>query len=249
MLEILIIICLAGALFLALKNFAKTGKERFSVENISVRDEPKKKWWSFWHEKPKNNYEDIMQEIEKNQAGIVAPSEINQVKEQYKEENPEVAKFLYEADLALMRNDLREAENLAVEAISKEKKCAQAYVIIGKVAKERGAFAEARESYKAALKCDREAAEAYFGLGQVDLREENISSAIENLQKSVAIERGHADWYAELGKAYSEVRQFAKAAKYFKKAVSLDLENKEYKKLSNEAEEKKRAHSTVYRSR
>jgi cytochrome c-type biogenesis protein CcmH/NrfG len=67
------------------------------------------------------------------------------------------------------------------------------------------------------------------------------------LQKAVNLDRGIALWYAELGKAYMQVRQFAKATKALKRAASLDIDNKEYKELASEAEDKQRAHSTVYR--
>ena len=245
MLEIGIIICLSGALFLALKNFSKTASPE---EEGGIAETPiKKDSWIKRIFSPKPKDSDIISAIDKNKINIIPPSEINKAIANFNEDDPEIAKHLYEADLALMRNDLREAEEQAIEALSKDKKCAPAYVIVGKVAKERGSFAEARESYLAALKCDHEIAEALFGLGSIDFREENYTAAIDYLQKAVAIERGHADWYAELGKALLQVRQFAKAAKALKKAATLDFDNKEYKILASEAEEKMKNLSRVYR--
>lgn len=248
MLELGIIICLAGALFLALKNYSRTAEDTVVdiPESVMAPREKKPNFIkSFLLKRSKDK--DIMKEIDKNKVEIIPPSEINKAIISFKEEDPELAKCLYEADLALIRNDLREAEDLAIEAIGKDKKCAYAYLIIGKVAKERGSFNEAKESYLAALKCDLNMAEAYFGLGLIDFREENYSAAIDYLQKAVNIERSHADWYAELGKAYMQVRQFAKAAKALKKAASLDIDNKEYKLLAAEAEEKIRNISRAYR--
>lgn len=260
MLEIAIIICLALILFLILKNFPKTASEKEagvfdqkaeSQIPVNAIVAKVKKTPNFlqkvFSKKRKDNLDGIKAAIEKGQGGIIAPVEINQAKRAYKEEDSEIARILYEADLALMRNDLREAEELALKAILKDKKSARSYIVIGKVAFARGSFDDAKESFKTALKCDDESGEAYFGLGQIELRDENFSQALDNLQKAVNLDRGVAEWYAELGKAYMQVRQFAKAAKALKRAASLDIDNKEYKELASEAEDKQRAHSTVYR--
>ena len=252
MLEIGIIVCLAVILFLALRNFSKT-KEDFVVkqpatEPIIKPKEMKKTFLSkLFTREPVADKADIMAVIEKDNNKIIAPLEIDEAQKAYKEADPDIAKMLYEADLAMARGDLREAEDLALQAIMKDKKCAHSYVIVGKVAFSRGAFDDAKESFKTALKCDTETAEAYFGLGQIELRDENFSEALMSLQKAVNIDRGNAEWYAELGKAYMQVRQFAKATKALKRAASLDIDNKEYKELASEAEDKQRAHSTVYR--
>lgn len=248
MLEIGIIICLAAVLFLTLHNFPKTAD---GGENFTMRKE--KKSYNFikrlFLREPKDASDAIKQAIIDGQEKIIAPSETELVKEKYKESNPEVAQLLHDADIALEKSDLREAEDLAIGALSKEKKCAHAYDVIGKVAMLRGAFDEAKEAYKTALKCDPELGSAYFGMGQICLRDENYTQAIENMQRSVVLDRSHADWYAELGKAYMEVRQFAKAAKALKRATSLDIDNKSYKELAAEAEEKQRAHASAYRMR
>lgn len=251
MLEIAIIICLAVILFLVLKNFPKT-KDDFSVPSASNEINESKTmkesiFSKIFAKKSDENRADIAAVINKDNGKIIAPLEINEAQKAYKESDPEIAKILYEADQALARGDLREAEDLALQAIVKDKKCAHSYVLVGKVAFSRGSFDDAKESFKMALKCDVETAEAYFGLGQIELRDENFSEALMSLQKAVNLNRGVAEWYAELGKAYMQVRQFAKATKALKRAASLDIDNKEYKELASEAEDKQRAHSTVYR--
>lgn len=252
MLEIGILVCLAVIFFLALKNFSKT-KENFIVPGPS--DEPKleasnmKKsiFSKLFKKKTPEDREDIIAVLEEDKYKIVAPAEVNEAQKAYNEADPEIAKTLYEADMAIARGDLREAEDLALDAILKDKKCAHSYVIIGKVAYSRGSFDDAKEAYKTALKSDSETAEAYYGLGQIELKDENFSEALLNLQKAVNIDRGVAEWYAELGKAYMQVRQFARATKALKRAASLDIDNREYKELASEAEDKQRAHSSVYR--
>jgi len=252
LLEIGIIFCLAVILFLALRNFSKT-KENFVVKDpiiepiIKPKEMKKSIFSKLFTREPVADKADIMAVIEKDNNKVIAPLEIDEAQKAYKEADPEIAKILYEADLAMARGDLREAEDLALQAIVKDKKCSHSYVVVGKVAFSRGAFDDAKEAFKMALKCDAETAEAYFGLGQIELRDENYSEALMSLQKAVNIDRGIAQWYAELGKAYMEVRQFAKATKALKRAASLDIDNKEYKELASEAEDKQRAHSTVYR--
>ncbi len=254
MLEIAIIICLAVILFLVLKNFPKTAD--FNAEENSLLElkkevsnqEMKKPFFSkFFKQKSSLDKSDIIEEISKDNSKVIAPLEINEAQKAYKESDPEVAKILYEADLALEKGDLREAEEFALKAVVMDKKSSHAYVIIGQVAFSRGAFDDAKEAFKTALKCNPEAGEAYFGIGQIELRNENYSQALEALQKAVNMNRGIALWYAELGRAYMQVRQFSKATKALKRAASLDIDNKEYKELASEAEDKQRSHSAVYR--
>jgi len=252
LLENAIIICLAIILLLVLKNFPKTkdSSDLSQTVNGSIREPETMKQSIFskiFSKKPVEDRADIMAMIDKDNGKVVAPLEINEAQKAYNESDPEIARILYEADMALARGDLREVEDLALQAVVKDKKCAHSYILIGQVAFSRGSFDDAKESFKAALKCDPETAEAYFGLGQIELKDENFSEALLSLQKAVNLNRGVAEWYAELGKAYMQVRQFAKATKALKRAASLDIDNKGYKELASEAEDKQRAHSTVYR--
>ena len=243
MLEIGIIICLAAVLFLALRNYSVSGDEL-------KKKSGERKVISFWKnhfKKRKNEIESIQRAIEKDQDKVLSPLDLEQAGKKFLEENPEITRLLIDADRAFIENDLRGAEDMAIDVLSKEKKCGEAYVILGKVAFLRGEFEDARAAYRTALKCNMEFADAYFGLGQVELKNENYTEAIENYQRAVSLDRGSAEWWAELGSAYMEVRQFAKATKAYKKAASLDLDNKDYKQLASEAEDKQRSHSIAFR--
>lgn len=244
MLEVVIIICLAIALFLLLRHYpdAKTLTGFFN----SIRF--KKYFGEFARGIKKKDLVAMQAEIEKNNQ-VVAPSEVEEALTTFKVSDPEIARMLHLANEAYSLNDLRAAEDKAIEAISQDKRCAEAYVIIGKIAYSRGQFEDAESAFKTALKCDDELGEAHYGLGKIEFSKDNLTGSLEHLQKAIMLEKGHADWYADLGKAYVEVRQFAKAAKAFKKASNLDVENKEYKDLSNMAEEKIRTHSMVYRKK
>ena len=244
--EIIIIVCLAIALFLLLRHYpeSKMSPSFLNRENLArfLDRFPKRK-------KKTNDLDSIKQAIVEGQDKVISPADIEKATKSYQEDDPFTARILYQAEEALMANDLRLADELAIDAISKNNRCAQAYVIIGKIAFHRGEFDDAKEAYKTAIKCNKDLAEAYFGLGRTEFRMENFTGAIENLQRSINLEKGHADWYAELGKAHMEVRQYAKAAKVLKRATSLDIDNKDYKDLAAEAEEKQRTHSFYGRAK
>ncbi len=243
MLEILIVLCLAGALYLLLRHYPDAKSFKFPISREAFSQ-----FFGRFGMKDKTIHEEIAMEIDRGQNDIVSPLEIQNVVESYNE-NPEIAELLCQADKCYIDSDLRGAEDKAVEAIGKNKRCAKAYVVIGNVAYARGQFDEAKEAYKTAIKCDAEIAEAFFGLGEVEYRLENFTEATDLLMKSVVLEKGHADWYAELGKAYLEIRQYAKAAKALRHAASLDIDNKEYRDLALKAEEKQKSHSFYTRPR
>lgn len=239
MLEIIIVISLALSLFLVLKNFPKTGEKIKGEEMIP--------FWQKIFKRREKIVEEIQAEIIKGQDGLVAPIKIAQAKKKFLENDHEILKLLFEAEEALSKGDLREAEDKAILAIQKDKRCAQAYAVMGKVALLRGVFSDAKEAFRMAIKCNAEIGEACFGLGQVFLREDNYSEAILQLQRAVNLDRNIAEWQAALGRAFMGVRQFAKAAKALRRATNLDIDNKEYRELAAEAEEKQRSHSRAFR--
>lgn len=256
MLEIGIIICLAISLFFALRNFPKAAlasETRSNTIGVPRIEKPKRSFvlfsifGKFGARFKREKMDQIQSEITKGQESIITPSDINQAKETFDEEDAEIARILLESENCLLGEKLREAEDLALEAISIDKKCSQAYAIMGKVAFLRNSYTDAKEAFKVALKCNDDNGGAYFGLGQISLSQDNYTEGIENLQKATSCDRNNALWYAELGKAYMGVRQFAKATKALKRAASLDIDNKEYKQLASEVENKQRLHSSVYR--
>ena len=244
MLEILIIICLAVAFFLVLRHYPDVIERK----PASLKQPLWKRMRSFFAAKKKKQIEQI-----KRQINSIKPEVEEQklpelaIQQKYYGLEPEMVRLLCAADEAFEANDLREAETKAIEAISKDKRCSDAYIIIGKIAFSRGEFDDSKQAYETALKCSENKADAYFGLAQIDLRSENYQDSIDNFSKALALEKGRADWYAEQGRAYTEIRQFAKAAKAFKKAAAIDIENKDYKDLASEAEDKQRAHASVAR--
>jgi tetratricopeptide (TPR) repeat protein len=232
---------LAVAFFLVLRHYPDVVERKPMTGRKNFFDFTK----SLLAKRKKKQIEAIKKEIETINEAAKLP-EIS-IQQKYHGLQPEIARLLCSADEALIANDLREAENKSIEVITKDKRSGEAYVIMGKVAFSRGEYADSKEAFETALKCNPELAEAYFGLGQINIREENYQDSIANFTSAVSFEKGKADWYVELGRAYMGIRQFAKAAKSFKKAAGIDIENREYKDLATEAEEKQRAHASVAR--
>lgn len=249
MLEVLIILFLGLALFLLLRHYPEAKEIKFSLSRIDFSRFQK---LLIYKRRNKNN-NSVIPSIQ----NAIVMSDISEANSQsqariakvFNEKNPMLLSCLYKAEEAFQANDLRESEHQALDAIAKDKRCSEAYVMIGKVAFFRGEFSDSREAYSAALKCDKNLAEAYFGMGRVEAREDNSTKAIDYLEKAIGLEKGNAEWYFELGKSYIEVRQYAKAAKVLKKAASIDIDNKDYKSLAAEAEEKQRTHSVYSRLR
>lgn len=246
MLEIVIIICLGLALFLLLRHYPETGMRNLTTDS---RQRMKQIFSYFSRFKREKNNKSIETIIDEGKEDVVAPSELEDATKKFNEDDPEVAETLLKSEQALETGDLRETEDKALEVVTKNKRSAFAYLLLGKVAFSRGQFEDAKDAFKTALKCNHNLAEAFYYLGRIDFRNDNISGAIDNFQKSIYAEKGHADWYADLGKAYLEVRQYAKAAKVLKRASSLDIDNKEYRDLASEAEDKQRTHSVYTRGK
>ena len=244
MLEFIIIICLALALFLLLRHYPDARTLTSFFHSVKFR----KFFTDFTRGMKKSEIKAVQAEIEKNNQ-VVAPSEVEAAISSFKVDDPELARVLHLANESFVAGDLRDAEDKAIEVIGKDKRCAEAYIIVGKIAFSRGQFSDASDAFKTALKCDDSLGEAHYGLGKIALQDENLTDSIEHLQKAIILEKGNSDWYGDLGKAYMEVRQFAKAAKSFKKASNLDISNKEYRDLAIEAEEKQRTHSFYSRSK
>lgn len=245
MLEIIIIICLSFALFLLLRHYPEA-----KGLNLEAGKSNLKRVFSYLKKfKREKNYKAIEAIISDGQENIIAPAEIEDASRRFEEEDPDLAQLLLQANEAFTLNDLRVAEDKALEVVIGNKRSAQAYLLLGKIAFMRGQYEDAKEALKTALRCNNDMGEAHFYLGKIEYRNDNLSGAIDSFQKSIYAEKGHADWYAELGKAYMEVRQYAKAAKVLKRASSLDIDNLEYKNLASEAEDKQRTHSLYSRNK
>ncbi len=245
MLEIAIIVVVTLILFLILKNFPNT---RENSSNIVRKNSFMKKIFDkLFSSFRRKNEDEIKKVLKTGQDKIVSPKEISDAKKSFWTEDPEIAKILYEANKAILGGNYAVAEKKAIEALSKDKRCDQAYVFIALVAMHKKKYDEAIESAKAALKCNKDNASAHAILGECCFMNEKYSDSIESFQKAVNIDHNRAEWQAGLGKAYLEIRQFSKAAKALKRAASLDIDSKEYRELASFAQDKQKMHSSTFR--
>lgn len=249
MLEVGIIICIAAIIILLLRKYpgnrpsliAKPAKKKVNMPSLHVN--------RLFARKRHIEEDEIRESLEEDQQQIVSPREIEEAKQEFDAEDPEIAKLLRAADEAIRTQDYNTAEEKAIEVLSLDQRCDQAYSFVAYVALKRGELENAAVAAKTALKCNPESAEAYAVIGEIDLTREKYTEAIDNLLKAVMQNRNKASWYGLLGQAYMEVRQFAKSAKAFKRAASLDLDNREYRRLASIAEEKQQSHSRVFRAK
>ena len=256
MLEIAIIITIAIALFLLLRNYSKTKDavvldDAYKSKDDAYKSKKESKMFKFWQKyilrKKQHEEQEIIDALRSGQSGIVSPKEIEQAQDSFDAADPEVAKLLVEANDAFRANDFKIVEEKSIEAIAKDKHCDQAYAFVAKVAIERKDYSDAEEACKTALQINQDNALAHSILGDIYLSKERYTEAIIEFQRAVNLDRNNALWQAGLGKAYMQVRQFSKAAKALKRASSLDIDSKEYRELAFEAEEKQRAHAKAFR--
>lgn len=250
MLEIAIIVTIAAILLIMLKNYPKTKNSVLLDDTIKIKKEGAmfKFWQKYISRKNQREEAEIINTLKSGQSGIVSPREIEDAQNSFDAADPEVAKILFEANEALELKDYKTVEEKSIEALSKDKRCDQAYAFIAKVALERKDLSDAEEACKTAIRINPENILAHSILGEIYLSRERYSEAIIEFQKSVNLDRNDAACQAGLGKAYMEVRQFSKAAKALKRASSLDIDNKEYRDLAFEAEEKQRTHARAFRN-
>jgi tetratricopeptide (TPR) repeat protein len=248
LLEIAIIVSIAAALLLLLRNFHRT-KDLVPASPVveTKKDSKMLKFWQKWtSRKQKQNEDEIKEAIRSGQSGIVSPKEIQDAQDSFDAADPRVAKLLFEANEAYQMKDFKSVEEKSIEALSIEKRCDQAYAFVALVAIERKDYTDAEEASKTALKCNSENGMAHAILGEIYLIKERYTEAIAEYLKAVNLDRNNASWQAGLGKSYMQVRQFSKAAKALKRASSLDIDSKEYRDLAFEAEEKQRAHANAF---
>lgn len=246
MLEVGIIICVGAIIFILLRRYPRGARDVFQSGRKNSNISSFKKL--FGHQRHIEE-EEIRETLSMGQEEIVTPREIETASESFKAEDPIIAKLLHEANHALKNEDLAVAEGKALEAISQDIRCDQAYAFMALVALKKSEWENAGAAAKTAIKCNSENAQAYAVLGEIALSEERYTEAIDNCLKAVMLNRNNAAWYGLLGQAYTEVRQFAKSAKAFKRAASLDLDNTEYRRKAAVAEEKQNSHARVLRSR
>ncbi|MCX6810676.1 MAG: tetratricopeptide repeat protein [Candidatus Berkelbacteria bacterium] len=233
MLEIAIIVCVAAVFVIIAVRFPKTAsltlgrREQKSFDDDAAILEAKK----ILNEKTPEELPEVLL------AGTEPTDELDAYDE-------ELSELLKSAREKIESGKYASAENILIDAICKNNKCAWAYERLGFIYLVMGKnLSDAAESFLMATKLDHDNDRAWFGLGQIYFSQSQFNKAIDAFSKAVNISRTDAEYQAFLGKAYMEVRQYGKASKALKRAASLDISNQEYKKLASVAEDKHREHS------
>lgn len=160
----------------------------------------------------------------------------------------EVEKLLAEADIHFRKGEMKAAENLYLQAASKDPRCSKAYSRLGVIYLEHGDnWQDAEEAFRQALKTDSRNGFILNNLGLVLYHQDHYADAIRQFEMAVRQDDLNASRHANLGMAYMAMRQYAKAESAFKKALKLAPSEMEYKDLLNESIEKKKAHKTMIR--
>ncbi len=227
MLEIAIIVCVAAVFIIVAVRFPKTA-------NLSSA------------RKEKMLGDDVILEAKKilNEKSMEELPEITSEADELDVYTDEVSELLKSARDKIESGKYASAENILIDAICKDSKCAWAYERLGFIYLMIGKnLSDAAESFIMATKLDPNNDRAWFGLGQIYFTEGHYNKAIDVFTKAVNISRTDPEYLAFLGKAYMEIRQYGKASKSLKRAASLEISNQEYKELASIAEDKHREHS------
>ena len=164
------------------------------------------------------------------------------------EPESEIGKLLDKAEIHFRKGEMKEAEELYVQAGAKDPRCSKAYARLGVIYLENGEnWDDAEAAFRQALKYDSQNGFVLNNLGLVLYHQDKYADAIRQFEQAVRLEELNAARHANLGMAYMAMRQYAKAESSFKKALKLAPAEMEYKDLLNESMEKKKAHKTMIR--
>lgn len=107
-----------------------------------------------------------------------------------------------------------------------------------------GKYDEALKFYTEALEIDKfnimTNAKLFFNRATAYVKLGKLSEAIDDCTKSIQLDKTYLKPYLRRGSAYMEIESFDQAVKDFEQLVKMDIMNKEYKELLNEAKEKLR---------
>ena len=149
--------------------------------------------------------------------------------------------LLEKADGMIDQGEYQDAEKILIDFISEDLtniNKAKIYNKLGIVYLEQANFSDAKEAFKTALKYDKNNDLIYNNLGLALFNQGRYVEAIEAYQRSIQLNGLVPHRYINLGLSYAALRQYDKALDAYKKALVLDKNNKDYKKLVKEAEEK-----------
>ncbi len=126
--------------------------------------------------------------------------------------------------LALKMNDVKLAEQLALQILESDQEDASAYILIGNVYTAKGEINRAIQSYQRSIELFPNNPEGYNNIGLIYRKEGNLPAAQNALQKAFSLASGRADISYNLGNICRAQGNNAEAIGYFRKAVEIDPE-------------------------
>ncbi len=258
--EIIVIVVLAGLLWLLLRHWPETeGVVKQQVNTRKPLEEhstPAKKegvttrvwqllrkWWATlldWFESIRQkNANKVHQPTDPEKQGAKLVTNSSAVSEPQTESELLLAK----AEVAQRKGDYAKAEQYLVKAASLDPKNPKIYSKLGIVYLEQGEnWDEAEQSFRQALKYEPQNGYVHNNLGLVLYYQDKFTAAAKEFELSINQDDKVASRHINLGLAYSSLRQFAKAESCYKRALKLDPNNSEYQELAKEAGLRKKNH-------
>ncbi len=124
---------------------------------------------------------------------------------------------------ALIKLDqLDEAEELCLKAISIDESSARAWLNLGLIDKSRSDFIAAAKKFKRAISENQDYAEAYNNYGLVLNEQSDYHAAIEVFRRAIDINPKYAEAYSNLGLAQQNLNQYDNASSSFNMALSIN---------------------------
>jgi len=230
--EAIILIIAISIIFIILVRKIPAVKEemlRLSADSLDLENNGNKKL---------NRFESLDNSKTIKDKGAVKKS--RQIKSGDKEdkEDLDLQGVLEKIDELIEEKAYKEAEELLIKAVDINPTNARIYNKLGIIYLEQENFTDAKEAFKTALKYDQNNDLIYNNLGLALFNQGRYTEAIEAYQKSIQLNSLIPHRYINLGLSYAALRKYKEALDAYKKALVLDKNNKDYKKLIKEIQEK-----------
>lgn len=139
--------------------------------------------------------------------------------------NPAI--FILYSRLAIVKKDLNQARNYALQAIQLKRNYIDAYFLLSQIEVEAKNIKGAIESVTAVTIIDPTNSGAFFQLGLLKYYSSDFKGAITNLQKAIEITPNYANAKYFLGLSYERIGEHAKAIAEFEELKKTNGDNKE----------------------
>lgn len=141
--------------------------------------------------------------------------------------------------LAIVKKDLNQARNYALQAIQLKRNYTDAYFLLSQIEVEGKNIKGAIESVTAVTIIDPTNSGAFFQLGLLKYYSGDFAGSIQSLLKAIEITPNYANARYFLGLAYERLEQHAKAIEQFEELKKTNPDNEEVKRVLTDLKEGK----------